>query len=334
VKELLLAGTLLIGSWIDQGRGILQVDPTQLFEQLQQEIIHDLRTLGLTTGSEKQNVIANEQINELIHQFNQAYDAGVKSRLRHHQLQAPRTKQSVQTNQIEISAGDESISTGVINQTSKLIEGVSIPILEQSVGTPTDTIHVVLFSSSSSYANALTNAGMARSEVKKFIKGTQGLTVDNEIWIPLYNLSDKSELDNVLTHELTHAILNQRGIGDTIPVWVNEGLAWHNGMLAKMKVNPTKTKQLEAMLNNQIQTVANSGKLLPLTASEEDIVSASYTVEWVDYLAVQNLIDQNGMDSFLSFLNGISKNGVEASFQTEFGQSIATYEQDFYQQLN
>jgi hypothetical protein len=146
-------------------------------------------------------------------------------------------------------------------------------------------------------------------------------------------LQDQSDLANVLTHELTHVVLNQKGIGDSLPTWINEGIAWHDGLLAQSQVSPQKTQQLTAKLNQQIHQVAQQQQLLQLSASENDILSANYNVEWEDYLAVQNLLNTYGNQAFLSFLNGISQNGVDASFQQTYNMSRANYEASFYQTL-
>ncbi|MGZ4134780.1 MAG: hypothetical protein ACXVC1_05755, partial [Tumebacillaceae bacterium] len=90
-----------------------------------------------------------------------------------------------------------------------------------------------------------------------------------------------------------------------------------------------------AELTKQVQDAKQNGKLLPLTASEDDILTADYNVEWTDYLAIQNLIsqDQNGPAKIDAFLNGIAKQGVDNSFQAQYGQSITQYEKEFTQTL-
>ncbi|MGZ4111122.1 MAG: hypothetical protein ACXVP5_01580 [Tumebacillaceae bacterium] len=244
-------------------------------------------------------------------------------------------QQNVNGSGVQVTAGDRRVSQATLQSAGQIVQQISLPILKENVGLPASGTHLVLFSSQQSYAQALVQAGVPQQQLQSIVSNTGGLTIGNDIWIPLYNLQDKSDLANVLTHELTHVVLNQKGIGDTIPTWVNEGMAWHDGMLALNQVNPNKAKQEAAELTKQVQDAKQNGKLLPLTASEDDILTADYNVEWTDYLAIQNLIsqDQNGPAKIDAFLNGIAKQGVDNSFQAQYGQSITQYEKEFTQTL-
>jgi hypothetical protein len=234
---------------------------------------------------------------------------------------------------ISVSAGDPGVSASQVHSAARLIQNLSLPVLRQNVAAPDEPVRVVLFSTRSAYAQALEHAGIQSNLVQAIVDKTGGITVGSDVWIPLYALSSDGDLANVLTHELTHVVLNQKGIGEKIPDWVNEGIAWHDGMLAWQEIQPQKAKWQAAMMNRQIQLVAQRGELLPLTVDEEGILHASYNVEWEDYLAVEHLLQQGGGEKFRAFLNDAAKDGAEASFLAQYNVPLRTYEESFYQSL-
>ncbi|WP_018132248.1 hypothetical protein [Effusibacillus pohliae] len=236
--------------------------------------------------------------------------------------------------QIQVLAGDSGVTQADLQAAVKTIQNISLPILQQNLWKPTETTRVVLFSSHEGYANALRKSGIQASMIPSIVSKTGGLTVGKDVWIPLYASKSNAELADVLTHELTHTALNEQGIGEVIPTWVNEGIAWHNGMAAMNQVDPRMAQQMTNALNRQIQQVAQRGQLLPLSASEQDMLRARYNVEWEDYLAVENLIRQGGMNKFRTFLAGTRKLGVSNSFATQYSESLHVYENEFYQSLS
>jgi hypothetical protein len=235
---------------------------------------------------------------------------------------------------IQVSSGDPGVSQKEVQTAAHMIQTLSLPILRENVSEPVQPSHVVLFSSKAAYAKALENAGIENDMVKHIVEKTGGITVGSDVWIPLYALQSNGDLANVLTHELTHVALNQKEISDHIPDWVNEGIAWHDGMLALQNIQPRTAKQESALMNRQIRLVAQQGALLPLTVDEQGILQAHYNVEWEDYLAVENLIQQEGIEKFRAFLEDTVKDGVDKSFLNHYQMSINTYENQFYQTLN
>jgi hypothetical protein len=254
--------------------------------------------------------------------------------IRHLPKTHPTEKQITGVGGIQIAAGDFRITSKHMALANQIIKEVSLPVLKQTLGNlPQMGTHVVLFSSSASYANALQLAGVPDDQISSIVSETGGLTIGSDVWIPLYNLQNTADLANVLTHELTHVVLNQKGVGDQLPTWINEGIAWYNGLMALGTVDPQEVQTESQLYNQQIQQVVANGELLPLSASEQDILQASYNVEWEDYLAVERLINQYGVSTFQAFLQGISKQGVDASFQRHFHVTRADYEQKWMQSV-
>ncbi|MDB5085584.1 MAG: hypothetical protein JWN30_2470 [Bacilli bacterium] len=235
---------------------------------------------------------------------------------------------------IEILAGDRAVTDKQLQKSEQLVGQVSLPILQDRLKlTPLPQTRIVVFSSAQSYGNALLNSGVPSSEISNMVSKTGGLTVGSDVWIPLYNLQGESDLANVLTHELTHATFNQQGIGDKIPTWVNEGVAWSDGMTALNQLNPAQAKSETAYLNQEISHVARAGNLLPLSAGETDILDAQYNVEWEDYMAIQDLIQTYGLPKVQQFLQNLQTQSAEQSFQSVFNTPISQFENTYYKHL-
>ncbi len=235
---------------------------------------------------------------------------------------------------IKVTAGDRRISQSLASNVAKIIDQTSLRVIQDSVGTtPAEKTNVVLYSSTSSYGKALISAGVPVSQVMIYATGTAGITMGSEVWIPLYNIANQGDLENVLTHELTHVAFNQMGIGDKLPTWINEGMAMRNGTNVYLQVD--RRSALLYMLTQQagILSAVKGDQLLPLTASEEDIMTADYNVEYEDYLAVQSLINKYGVDRFVSFFNDLKTEGLEQAFQNSFGVSMSIFQDDFYRGL-
>jgi hypothetical protein len=350
LKGLLLAGILAVthpflpvsASPFD-GNAHSSILPQQAggLNEMEQKILDDLASLeNLFQNPMIQDSDWQDRMNRLLRdmdQFNQAiFDQTAFHHLKIRRL--PRVNPGhahVTVAGIEITAGDTGVPASTVQMAANMIQNLSLPVLQDSLNsTPAKNTHIVLFSSSRSYANSLLKSGISSDEIQNIVTETGGLTIGSDIWIPLYNLQDTSDLANVLTHELTHAVLNQKGIGDQIPTWVNEGIAWHNGLTAQNQVNPDRVQREREVFTQQVEQAAASGQLLPLSASEDDILQANYNVEWEDALAVESLLQQYGPETFKSFINGIAEKGVDQSFQANFHMSRAAFEQSFIQTLN
>lgn len=234
---------------------------------------------------------------------------------------------------VTVSSGDRGVSASAVREAANIIQQVSVPLLTKDVGQAPSSAQVVLFSTRQAYSKALLQAGLSSDEAAAVAQQTGGLTIGTSVWIPLYNLQDSAELTNVLTHELTHVVYNERGIGDRLPTWLDEGAAWREGLAAEVAVNPQEAQALAAAYNAQLQDAAAQRMLLPLSANEQDILGADYNVEWQDYLAVQQLVDQYGEEKFRTFLDGVPSKGADASFQAVYGMSLSDYQKAFEERL-
>lgn len=238
----------------------------------------------------------------------------------------------VAVSNISVNAGDSAVTQNVISAAVDIINQTTLPILKQYVkAAPSQATSIVLFSSSKSYGDALLEAGAPEDSIPAYTEKTGGITVGSDIWIPLYNVSDLSELANVLTHELTHVTFNQMGLGDKLPTWINEGAAWRDGLLAKQKFDSVET--MNEMLSQQMSVLqaASSGQMLPLTASEQDIINANYNVEYEDFMAVEALVKQHGANQFKAFLAAANQKDLDQAFQATYNMNIEDYQTSFIQ---
>ena len=254
---------------------------------------------------------------------------------RHHIRQLPQVGQSSrQANAgIAVIAGDAGVSPGWVNDSLQMVNQISLGIIYTNVHLQPRGAQIVLFSTSQAYAQALQKTGLANNEVNSIVENTGGLTVGNDVWIPVYALHGRAALANVLTHELTHVAFNEVGLGGRLPTWINEGTAWMDGLQGQSRVNASSVRLLTQAYNRQLQQVAQSGQLLPLSASEQDILQANYNVEWEDYIAVSRLVQAKGEATLQKFLLRSEREAVALSFQQSFGEPMSTYEQKFVQGL-
>ena len=138
-----------------------------------------------------------------------------------------------------------------------------------------------------------------------------------------------------MTHELTHVTFNQAGSGDKLPIWINEGAAWRDGLLAEQQLDSYGTTIEMLSQQTGVQQAVGNGRLLSLTATEQDILNANYNVEYEDFMAVESLIKQYGADQFIVFLNAAKSNHqyVNEAFQTTYKISMDDFQNTFLQSL-
>lgn len=266
-------------------------------------------------------------------------------RVRHRQMdrvgQKLRELPSVQTNSgqevttnVYLSAGDNGVSSSRLSKASQIIKNESMPTLSSLVGlSPAKNIQIVLFSSSKSYANALRQAGIDSNSIPSIVSNTGGLTVNTSIWIPLFNLEDNSDLTNVLSHELFHACAYSQGFEDQLPTWINEGTAWRVGLMAMKKVDPQKTSLEMSALEKDVKNAAGNGTLLPLTTSEDQILSAKYNVEYEDFMAVEQLVQKFGSSTYKNFIQNLKTQSVKTDFNNTFNMTITDFQNNFIESL-
>lgn len=241
--------------------------------------------------------------------------------------------QLVATN-VYLSSGDRGVSSSRLTQAGQVIRTISLPTLNSVLGlTPAKPINIILFSSATTYGNSLLKAGVAADSINSIVSDTGGLTVGTSIWIPLYNLQDNSDLANVLSHELFHACSASQGFEDKLPIWLNEGTAWRIGLTAMQTVNSQKTSLEMAYYEADVKKAAQSGTLLPLTASEDEILKAQYNVEYEDFMAVEQLIKQYGSANYKAFIQNLKTKTLDQDFQDSFHTSITDFQAGFLKTL-
>lgn len=339
----LLLGILAVSAWAGAwgvSAGTNLPVPMQQIQQMEQQLLQDWRNLvSLVQSGQADPAQVNQALRSISQQMQQIQSVMDQAEVRQHHLRhlpsvagqagAGQTARTAQAGQVEIVAGDARVATSAVRASAQLVQSLSTGVVHQVTGVSLKKAQVVLFSSPQTYGRALEKAGVPAGEIDSIVQNTGGLTVGETVWIPLYNVQNEADLANVLTHELTHAALNQAGIGDSLPTWVNEGTAWLSGMMAEQQVSPQAVARLASASDAQLRHAAANGALLPLTASESDILQASYNVEWEDYRAVQSLVSKYGLAKWTAFLQGIPSRGVAGSFSQVYGISLQTYEQQF-----
>lgn len=234
--------------------------------------------------------------------------------------------QTVNQNPVVIYAGDSGITQQTITTVARLIQNISAPVLTANLKTlSSNNIRIVLFSGEQGYTQVANQTfGKLSSRV---VVQTGGFTVSSTLYIPVYKYNDDTFLANTLTHELTHAELNQAGIAEKLPTWVNEGFAWYNGIAAQRQLNPTVEEAMTHSLLAQMNAAKTNGTFIPLSGAADSVLPAkpTYNVEFQDYLAVQKLISTYGIQTFNAFLQDVPRLGVHSSFAAHYPMTMAQF---------
>lgn len=223
--------------------------------------------------------------------------------------------------------------THPLSVVSQLARTISLPIVTANSGLHPNGAMFVIYTTPAQYERATieyfgASAGPAAAD-------TGGFTVGSAIDIPLYKYASTPVLANTTTHELTHVMLNQSGLGQVLPTWINEGFAWYNGMQAQRELSPSTEQTLAKQLSSQLGTAQQHGELSPLDSPVAQILRMNhiYNVEFVDYLAVRQLIKVHGLSAFHAFLHDIPRYGVDFSFAFHFHTKRQQFETAFIQSL-
>ncbi|MCF8563740.1 hypothetical protein LLE49_03175 [Alicyclobacillus tolerans] len=236
--------------------------------------------------------------------------------------------------QLRLDQGDSQIRESVSRSVLADVQKYSLPVLEHNAGqVPVQTTQLIAFNTDKGYLRSIRQI-FPKNEITNASGQTAGFTLASEVFLPMYEYQNQAYLVNTLTHELTHVVLNQQHIGAVLPTWMNEGFAWYDGMTAERMVSAADAAQLENLLQDGINRAVQTGELLPLTASESDILRVNhiYNVEFEDYLAVKHLIDRYGLAKFRAFLNA-SPQGVAQSFYRQYHMPLSQYQTQFFQHM-
>lgn len=200
--------------------------------------------------------------------------------------------------------------------------------LQMNLSTPV-TIYVA--QTPADYDRALANLGLSPEQAKQLTMDTGGFTQDSDIVIPMFQNTDAPDLANTLAHELTHAILNQNT--GSIPSWINEGLAVHDGMLIQARVeDPVAYAGYERQMAESVIAAELADKLLPLTGDENKVLAdnAPYDLELQDWLAVSDLLINAGYPAMRDYLYRINEGeSDDTAFFRSFGEIETTFNANF-----
>ncbi|ATY86046.1 hypothetical protein CVV65_14825 [Kyrpidia spormannii] len=245
----------------------------------------------------------------------------------------------VVANLIDVQSAEPGVTIGQVNKIRALIQdaGIYDRLRQDLPGDFTQPVHIHLVITKDGFSKALAAAGMSPDQVETFSDITSGAAFGNEIYLPLYVVADDAQIANVLAHELTHVYLDQNGLGNRIPVWFNEGLAWHEGLAAQGKFQAPVVldgwkKRIEAAIIDGRQ----KGLLGPLTGITEDLIlhTPAYNPEWQGYVALEHLA-QGHWDRVREYLTAV-KNGTpeQVAFSRVFGQTESAFSDEMDRRLD
>lgn len=231
---------------------------------------------------------------------------------------------------ISTEAGDSGVTVSVQQRVQRIASTLSVPMLQKTLHLSiVQPVVITLFSTSTAYDRGLTNLGATNQEALAMARHTGGVAAGNAILIPMFQNEATGDLQNVLTHEMTHVALYQAGILPSLPTWLNEGLAWTEGLRAMATVAPASASQTVAMAESSILAAFQHRQGVDLTASESQLLSAPYNVELEDYMATKDLLLQFGWQGVRRFLGTVVPDGEAGAFDTTFHESQGVYVRSF-----
>lgn len=233
---------------------------------------------------------------------------------------------------IEVCKADKNVSDKIVKFTYDVLNKVTIQLLKDTTGELLNNVQIILVSKDETYRSALINIGAPLEDIEIAATQASAMTVNSNIVIALYKIEDYTELAETITHEMTHVVLIQNGINVKMPIWVNEGLAWYNGMLVMTNLDLKKAKEVTGSLNYDLNQVIKDGQLIPLHKLDIEYYSAPYNVEWESYLATLGFImkKNDGWKTLKSFIDDVKSSDFEKSFKTHYGVTVREYEDEFY----
>ncbi|MDI3257713.1 MAG: stalk domain-containing protein [Kyrpidia sp.] len=227
---------------------------------------------------------------------------------------------------IDVQSAEPAVSAAQVNRVRALLAdaGIYDRLRLDIPGDWLRPVYVHLVATRDGFSQALSAAGLSPSQVETFSSATSGAAFGNDIYLPLYVVADDAQIANVLAHELTHVYLDQNGLGDQIPVWFNEGLAWHEGMAAQARFQPRVVWEgWRQRIESAMVDSRRKGLLGPLSAITEDLIlnAPKYNPEWQGYVALERLT-RGRWEAVRSYLTEV-KNGRPESeaFLRVFGLS-------------
>ncbi|GMA51280.1 hypothetical protein GCM10025857_26370 [Alicyclobacillus contaminans] len=234
----------------------------------------------------------------------------------------PKAK-SVQTAHAVVSAADSEVTAGDLQSVANLFEHIYPLDVNRTGLAPSQKMNIVLYGTADDYKQHFIQEGYSSDEAQQIADqsiATEEGTNTISVLLPSYDLTDGL---NILAHEFTHALIAT--VSNQIQSWANEGVAWTDGIAGELDGSPDEVLQQGLQWYEWVDIVAHQqqGDLLPLGGA--DPLSGDYNVEDQDYFAVQQLIDQFGMDKFMQYVKAIDTN--PNAFAQTFGETFDQFSQ-------
>lgn len=150
---------------------------------------------------------------------------------------------------------------------------------------------------------------------------------DGKIRIPFqYASLNIEELESIIRHELTHAILH-RIAGNNVPAWLHEGIAQHKDGVDDAEVKKTLK---QAVINNSLIPI-NRLSAGFTTLKDNTKVKIAYT-ESLDF--IEYLIDNYGFYTILDILNNFNNySTLDELFTSVYNLDLSQLENSWLEQL-
>lgn len=232
-----------------------------------------------------------------------------------------------------VITGDAKVSATTLNHAARIFEQLSYPLVTSDLGgagSPPVNIH--LYSSDATYREGLLRIGVGAGAIDATVNGAAAVHTGANI---LVNLSAGESLANLLTHEYTHYVLYRQNVVG-LPLWLNEGLAWREGLRARDLSEPTLLVDgMRSRLTLHVLDVLAKSQLQPLTGNGtgSDAPPADYNYEAQDWLALRYLEQQHGLKQIRNYLAQLRTAGHTTAFSAAFHTTPTDFEHDFNQHL-
>jgi hypothetical protein len=237
---------------------------------------------------------------------------------------------------IQLIRGDSGVQDKTLTRIGDLIQGRAADVVYVTTKLQYNApLYLFIDSNKTAYAKDL-KTHFSASRLTNEVDESLAIQFNDHIYFPIYKFADDKtdgEIENTLAHEMTHAVLYQNGIEAKLPIWINEGFSWYVGNRAEKKIDSQAETQTEWEIQETILYEAKEHKLYTLDQSNTMFTNREpeYNMEWEDYLAVRELIQQYGIPRFQSFLLCLQTESLDVAFQKTYGIRIASFEQEFYQ---
>ena len=190
---------------------------------------------------------------------------------------------------------------------------------------------IQVFENTPEYTQHFLDEGYTLSDSSSFGDNSQAASEGPQlISMNMQGLTNEFGVD-VMAHEFTHSLIST--VSQNLPSWVNEGVAWHQGIGAETDLSPDATL-FSALQWNQWQDIVRHQHLGDLYAlGSANALDPRYNVESQDYFAVEMLIDQFGLAKVIQYVTQVDQTGDATTFQQVFGEAESSFTLQVSQRL-